>query len=180
MNLQQIEDQLQTLLAEFEQQVHFREGQLLVIGCSTSEIKGQKIGTAGGLEIAEALYKPLSAFSEKHRLYLAFQGCEHINRAITIEREAAEKYGLEPVSVVPAQKAGGSMSAYAYRQLKDPVVVEEVLAHAGIDMGQTLIGMHLKRVAVPLRTSITHIGDAVVTVATTRPKLIGGERAIYN
>ncbi|GEL04753.1 TIGR01440 family protein [Rummeliibacillus sp. G93] len=180
MNLQQIEDQLQTLLAEFEQQVHFREGQLLVIGCSTSEIKGQKIGTAGGLEIAEALYKPLSAFSEKHGLYLAFQGCEHINRAITIEREAAEKYGLEPVSVVPAQKAGGSMSAYAYRQLKDPVVVEEVLAHAGIDMGQTLIGMHLKRVAVPLRTSITHIGDAVVTVATTRPKLIGGERAIYN
>lgn len=180
MNLQQIEDQLQTLLAEFEQQVHFREGQLLVIGCSTSEIKGQKIGTAGGLEIAEALYKPLRAFSEKHGLYLAFQGCEHINRAITIEREAAEKYGLEPVSVVPAQKAGGSMSAYAYRQLKDPVVVEEVLAHAGIDMGQTLIGMHLKRVAVPLRTSITHIGDAVVTVATTRPKLIGGERAIYN
>ncbi|MGR6898405.1 TIGR01440 family protein [Rummeliibacillus sp. TYF-LIM-RU47] len=180
MNLQQIEDQLQTLLAEFEQQVHFREGQLLVIGCSTSEIKGQKIGTAGGLEIAEALYKPLRAFSEKHGLYLAFQGCEHINRAITIEREAAEKYGLEPVSVVPAQKAGGSMSAYAYRQMKDPVVVEEVLAHAGIDMGQTLIGMHLKRVAVPLRTSITHIGDAVVTVATTRPKLIGGERAIYN
>ncbi|MCM3315222.1 TIGR01440 family protein [Rummeliibacillus stabekisii] len=180
MNLQQIEDQLQTLLAEFEQQVHFREGQLLVIGCSTSEIKGQKIGTAGGLEIAEALYKPLRAFSEKHGLFLAFQGCEHINRAITIEREAAEKYGLEPVSVVPAQKAGGSMSAYAYRQLKDPVVVEEVLAHAGIDMGQTLIGMHLKRVAVPLRTSITHIGDAVVTVATTRPKLIGGERAIYN
>lgn len=180
MNLQQIEDQLQTLLAEFEQQVHFREGQLLVIGCSTSEIKGQKIGTAGGLEIAEALYKPLSAFSEKHGLYLAFQGCEHINRAITIESEATEKYGLEPVSVVPAQKAGGSMSAYAYRQLKDPVVVEEVLAHAGIDMGQTLIGMHLKRVAVPLRTSITHIGDAVVTVATTRPKLIGGERAIYN
>lgn len=180
MNLQQIEDQLQTLLADFEQQVHFREGQLLVIGCSTSEIKGQKIGTAGGLEIAEALYKPLRAFSEKHGLYLAFQGCEHINRAITIEREAAEKYGLEPVSVVPAQNAGGSMSAYAYRQLKDPVVVEEVLGHAGIDMGQTLIGMHLKRVAVPLRTSITHIGDAVVTVATTRPKLIGGERAIYN
>ncbi|MBO2535503.1 TIGR01440 family protein [Rummeliibacillus suwonensis] len=180
MNLQQIEEQLKTLLSEFEQQVTFRKGQIFVIGCSTSEVKGKKIGTAGGLEIAEVLYKPFEAFAEKHQLYLAFQGCEHINRALTIERAVAEQYGLEPVSVVPVQKAGGSMSTYAYRQFQDPVVVEEIEAHAGIDIGQTLIGMHLKKVAIPVRTSISHIGDAVVTVAKTRPKLIGGERAVYN
>lgn len=180
MNLQQIEEQLRMLLLEFEQQVSFRNGQLFVVGCSTSEVKGQKIGTAGGLEIAETLYKPLKEFADKHKLYLAFQGCEHINRALTIERAAAEQYRLEPVSVIPVRHAGGSMSTYAYSQFKDPVVVEEIAAHAGIDIGQTLIGMHLKKVAVPVRTSISHIGDAVVTVAKTRAKLIGGERAVYN
>lgn len=180
MNLHQIEEQLESLLFQFEQQVTFRNGQIFVIGCSTSEVKGQKIGTAGGLEIAEALYKLLKSFAEKHQLYLAFQGCEHINRALTIERAAAEQYGLEPVSVIPVQKAGGSMSTYAYSQFKDPVVVEEIQAHAGIDIGQTLIGMHLKKVAIPVRTSISKIGEAVVTVAKTRPKLIGGERSVYN
>ncbi|MFJ8263090.1 TIGR01440 family protein [Rummeliibacillus sp. NPDC094406] len=180
MNLKQIEEQLQTLLSEFEQQVTFRNGQIFVVGCSTSEVKGEKIGTAGGLEIAEALYKPLKAFADKHEIYLAFQGCEHLNRALTIERAVAEQYRLEPVSVIPVRTAGGSMSTYAYSQFNDPVVVEEIVAHAGIDIGQTLIGMHLKKVAVPVRTSISHIGDAVVTVAKTRPKLIGGERAIYN
>ncbi|WP_397537047.1 TIGR01440 family protein [Rummeliibacillus pycnus] len=180
MNLKQIEEQLQTLLLEFEQQVTFRNGQIFVVGCSTSEVKGEKIGTAGGLEIAEALYKPLKAFADKHEIYLAFQGCEHLNRALTIERAVAEQYRLEPVSVIPVRTAGGSMSTYAYSQFKDPVVVEEIVAHAGIDIGQTLIGMHLKKVAVPVRTSISQIGDAVVTVAKTRPKLIGGERAIYN
>ncbi|MGE7933267.1 TIGR01440 family protein [Viridibacillus arvi] len=179
MNLQQITDQLQQLLTELEQQVIFRKGQLFVVGCSTSEVKGQKIGTAGGLEIAEALYKPLHAFAENHGLFLVFQGCEHLNRALTLERKVAEDYRLEPVSVIPAQTAGGSMSTYVYNQLADPVVVEEIQAHAGIDIGQTLIGMHLKRVAVPVRTSVTHIGEAVVTVAITRPKLIGGERAVY-
>ena len=107
MNLQQIEEQLQTLLSEFEQQVTFRNGQIFVVGCSTSEVKGQKIGTAGGLEIAEALFKPLKAFADKHGLYLAFQGCEHLNRALTIERATAEQYRLEPVSVIPVRTAGG-------------------------------------------------------------------------
>ncbi|MGG0656541.1 TIGR01440 family protein [Rummeliibacillus pycnus] len=180
MNLQQIEEQLQTLLSEFEQQVTFRNGQIFVVGCSTSEVKGEKIGTAGGLEIAEALYKPLKAFADKHEIYLAFQGCEHLNRALTIERAVAEQYRLEPVSVVPVRTAGGSMSTFAFSQFEEPVLVEEITAHAGIDIGQTLIGMHLKKVAVPVRTSISHIGDAVVTVAKTRPKLIGGERAVYN
>lgn len=171
--------QVEELLAELEQQVTFEEHSLFVIGCSTSEVAGQKIGTAGVSETGEALYEPLNNFAKKHRLYLVFQGCEHINRALTIEREGAKKHGLEPVSVVPHISAGGSMSTYAYSQMTDPVVVEAVQAQAGIDIGQTLIGMHLKPVAVPIRTSIKQIGEAVVTIAKTRPKLIGGPRAKY-
>ncbi len=154
-------------------------GTLFVVGCSTSEIAGRRIGTSGALEIGEALYGPLKDFAEKYKLFLAFQGCEHINRALTIERSAAEKFNLDPVSVIPAIHAGGSMSTYAYSHMDEPIVVEAIRASAGIDIGQTLIGMHLRPVAVPLRTSIKKIGDAVVTVATTRPKLIGGERAVY-
>ncbi len=171
--------QLEQLLAEMAEQTDLIPGTIFVIGCSTSEIAGKRIGTGGALEIGKSLYEPLKDFAKKHKLFLAFQGCEHINRALTIERHAAEKFMLEPVSVIPMIDAGGSMSAYAYQQMRDPVVVEEIRANAGIDIGQTLIGMHLKRVAVPIRTSIGKIGNAVVTVATTRPKLIGGERATY-
>ncbi|WP_432363690.1 TIGR01440 family protein [Sporosarcina sp. UB5] len=171
--------QLEQLLSEMAEQTTFTPGTFFVVGCSTSEIAGKRIGTGGALEIAEALFVPLHAFASKHDIFLAFQGCEHINRALTIERKAAEKAGLDTVSVIPAATAGGSMSAYAFEQLDDAVIVESIRAHAGIDIGQTLIGMHLKPVAVPLRTSIDKIGDAVVTIATTRPKLIGGERAIY-
>lgn len=179
VNLQKISSDLSTLLEEFAQQASLKKDQLFIVGCSTSEVKGQKIGTAGGLEIAEAIYGPLAQFAEKHQLHLAFQGCEHINRGLTMERTTAERYFLEEVSVIPVVKAGGSMSTYAYRQLQDPVVVEEAQGHAGVDIGQTLIGMHLKKVAVPVRTSVKFIGEAVVTVAKTRPKLIGGERAVY-
>lgn len=170
---------LEQLLSEMSEQINFKQGGLFVVGCSTSEVIGKQIGTAGAFEIGEALYEPLHTFAEKQNLFLAFQGCEHINRALTIERQAAEKYNLEPVSVIPVPTAGGSMSAYAYTKMKDPVVVEELQAHAGIDIGQTFIGMHLKPVAVPIRTSIKKIGEAIVTTATTRPKLIGGERANY-
>ena len=172
--------QLEELLADFTTQVVLQPGQLFVVGCSTSEIVGKRIGSAGGLEVAEALFQPLLSFAEKNDIHLAFQGCEHINRALTMEQEVAKLYGLEPVSVIPVQTAGGSMSAYAFTHFKYPVVVESIQAHGGIDIGQTLIGMHLKQVAVPIRTSVKQIGDAVVTVATTRPKLIGGTRAIYN
>ncbi|TSI07434.1 TIGR01440 family protein [Lysinibacillus sp. BW-2-10] len=178
-SFQHLQQPLSQLLHELEEQVDFQPNQLFVVGCSTSEVAGAKIGTAGALEIAEVLYEEFNRFAKKHNLYLVFQGCEHINRALTLEYEAAVKYSLEPVTVIPAKHAGGSMSAYAYTQLDNPVVVEHVRAHAGIDIGQTMIGMHLKEVAVPIRTSIRHIGDAVVTVAKTRPKLIGGERAIY-
>ncbi|KXH84166.1 TIGR01440 family protein [Sporosarcina sp. HYO08] len=161
------------------EQVELVPDTLFVVGCSTSEIAGKKIGTSGALEVGETLFTPLKQFAEKHQLHLAFQGCEHINRALTIEKKAAEKFNLDPVSVVPAMHAGGSMSHYAYRHMNDPVVVESIQANAGIDIGQTLIGMHLKPVAVPIRTSIQKVGDAVVTAATTRPKLIGGARAVY-
>lgn len=180
MTAQSLANSLQALLQQFEQQVRFQPHQLLVIGCSTSEVVGEKIGTAGTLDVAEVLYDELHQFAQKHQIHLVFQGCEHINRALTLEASAAQKYNLEPVSVVPVKTAGGSMSAYAYKQMENPVVVEHVQAHAGIDIGQTLIGMHLKVVAVPIRTSVKTIGEATVTVATTRPKLIGGERAQYN
>ncbi|MDN7244760.1 TIGR01440 family protein [Planococcus shenhongbingii] len=172
--------QLEETLSELEQQIQFKKGQVFVVGCSTSEVAGKRIGTGGGLDIAESLYEPLEKFAARHRIFLAFQGCEHINRALTVERQAAEKYGWEPVTVIPVAKAGGSMSAYAYSNMKDPVVVEEIQAHAGIDIGQTMIGMHLKRVAVPVRTSVKLIGEAIVSAATTRPKLIGGKRASYD
>ncbi|WP_054767374.1 TIGR01440 family protein [Lysinibacillus parviboronicapiens] len=179
MVVQQIQTQLTQLLSEFEEQVTLRPNTILVVGCSTSEVIGQKIGTAGALETAEAIFEPLQAFAKKHQLHLAFQGCEHINRALTMEAAIAEQFGYEPVAVVPVRTAGGSMSAYAYTQFVKPVVIETVHANAGIDIGQTLIGMHLKAVAVPVRTSVRMVGQAVVTVATTRPKLIGGERAVY-
>ncbi|MDW0108638.1 TIGR01440 family protein [Sporosarcina aquimarina] len=171
--------QLEQVLAELAEQAPPEPNTFFVVGCSTSEVAGKRIGTAGALEVGEALYGPLSQFAEQYKLHLAFQGCEHINRAVTIERKAARKFGLDEVSVIPVRSAGGAMSAYAYEHLEDAVVVESVRAHAGIDIGQTLIGMQLKPVAVPVRTSVKQIGEAVVTCATTRPKLIGGARAQY-
>lgn len=183
-DLQRVQQELRKLLAEFEasDRVSLKSGQIFVIGCSTSEVVGKHIGKGGTLDVAEAIYPILHEFAEQHQLYLAFQGCEHINRAITIEAQAAQAYRLEPVTVVPVKSAGGSMSAYAYTQFQNPVVVETIQGQAqiGIDIGQTLIGMHMKHVAIPVRTSVRQIGEAVVTLATTRPKLIGGERAVYH
>lgn len=178
-NLHDLQKELSIALDEFAEQVKLSPNQLFVVGCSTSEVLGAKIGTSGAMDVAEVFYEVFLQFAKKQKVYLAFQGCEHINRAITLEREAAEMYRLEAVSVVPVRTAGGSMSAYAYTQLTDAVVVETVRAHAGIDIGQTLIGMHLKQVAIPVRTSVRHVGDAVLTLASTRPKLIGGPRAQY-
>lgn len=171
--------QLEQALTEFAEQAPPVADTIFVVGCSTSEVAGSRIGTNGALEIGEALFGPLKKFADEHGLHLAFQGCEHINRAVTIERRTAKQFHLEPVTVVPVVTAGGSMSAYAYEHLEDPVVVETVRANAGIDIGQTLIGMQLKPVVVPIRTSIKQIGEAIITLATTRPKLIGGSRAQY-
>ena len=171
--------QLQATLTEFQEIAQLHKNQLFVIGCSTSEVIGKRIGTEGTLEVAEMIYNEVSAFQEKTGVGLAFQCCEHLNRALVLPREIAEERGYDEVSVVPVRKAGGSMATYAYQQIKDPVVVEHIQAEAGIDIGDTFIGMHLKHVAVPVRTSIKEIGYAHVTMAKTRPKLIGGERAVY-
>ncbi|UXR70628.1 TIGR01440 family protein [Staphylococcus sp. IVB6246] len=167
------------LLQELKSKSFFVEGELCVIGCSTSEVQGDRIGTAGSLDIAQELYDALVDVQKETGVSFAFQGCEHINRALTIEREAYDPYTMELVSVVPDTHAGGSLATYAYLHMKDPVVVEFIRADKGIDIGQTLIGMHLKHVAAPVRCMVKQIGDAIVTVATSRPKKIGGERAKY-
>ncbi|WP_051286795.1 TIGR01440 family protein [Paenibacillus taiwanensis] len=154
-------------------------GQLVIIGCSTSEVIGQRIGTSGTIELATALYAGIELLRTKYGAQLAFQCCEHLNRALVVERTTCERLRLDEVNAVPVPKAGGSMAAIAYTSFAQPCLVETISADAGIDIGETLIGMHLKRVAVPLRTSVKSIGAARVTMAMTRPKLIGGERAVY-
>ena len=156
-----------------------KAGDILVIGCSTSEVIGEKIGTSGSENVAEEIYDAITYVLVPKRIYPAFQCCEHLNRAIVIERECMKPY-CEEVNVVPQKKAGGSLATFAYSCFSDPVVVEEIKADAGIDIGSTLIGMHLKKVAVPVRLSVSKIGEASITCARTRPKFIGGVRAIYN
>ena len=156
-----------------------KPGQIFIVGCSTSEVLGEKIGSAGSPETAQVLMDALIAVTLKHHLFLAQQCCEHLNRALVVEEEALEKYNLTQVTVHPVPHAGGSMASAAYETFKHPVVVEQIQAHLGLDIGQTLIGMHLKRVAVPVRLSVKKIGDAILTAARTRPPLIGGERAKY-
>lgn len=177
--IQQWEKEFQTILSEFKQQVEFKPGHLAVIGCSTSEVIGKKIGTAGTEEVAAMLFRQLDALRSETGVELAFQCCEHLNRALVVERSTALKRNLDEVTVIPVRTAGGAMSTYSYQQFADPVMVEFVKADIGIDIGDTLIGMHLKHVAVPVRTSQSSIGQAHVTLAKTRPKLIGGARAVY-
>ena len=179
MNTDSIGSQMAKLLEEFQEQVQLGAQHLLVIGCSTSEVSGNRIGTSGTFEVAEGLFSELENFQKQTGVSIAIQCCEHLNRALVVERETAEKRQYEMVSVVPVQKAGGSLATYAFKQMKDPVVVEFIKADAGIDIGDTFIGMHLKHVAVPIRVSTKSVGNAHVTMAKSRPKLIGGERAVY-
>lgn len=155
-------------------------GQILVVGCSTSEVGGAGIGTFSSPELAESIFEGIYQATEEAGVYLAAQCCEHLNRAIILEEMAAEKYGCEPVNVVPQPKAGGSFATAAYKAFGQPVAVEHILAHAGMDIGDTLIGMHLKDVAVPVRIPTKKIGEAHLVCARTRAKFIGGERAVYN
>ena len=156
-----------------------KRGEILVVGCSSSEMVGGTIGHASSLEAAEALFEAIAPILEARGIYLAAQCCEHLNRAIIVEAACAEKYGLEPVSVVPQPKAGGSFATTAWKNFSSPVAVEEIRAHMGLDVGGTLIGMHLRRVAVPVRLSVDRIGEALLLAARTRPKFIGGIRARY-
>ncbi|MGI6029737.1 MAG: TIGR01440 family protein [Candidatus Heteroscillospira sp.] len=156
-----------------------KKGSLVVVGCSSSEIVGQKIGKGSSPEAAQAVVDAIMPILEENGLYLAAQCCEHLNRALIVEREVAERFGYEIVCVKPQPKAGGSFATAVYERMADPVAVEFVKASAGLDIGGTLIGMHLKHVAVPLRLEQKVIGEAGVQAARTRPKLIGGERAVY-
>lgn len=178
-NLGEIKRQATAAADELLAVAGLKPGQILVVGCSTSEVRGAKIGSAGSEDVAEAILSALRGSCLAKGVHLAVQCCEHLNRALVIERPAAESYGLEEVSVVPVPKAGGALAAQAMRDFTAPVVVETVQAHAGLDIGATLIGMHIKRVAVPVRLEHKHVGQAAVTAARTRPKLIGGARAVY-
>ncbi len=153
-------------------------GAILVVGCSTSEVIGARIGTGSSPEVAAEILRALLEVTGERGLYLAVQCCEHLNRAIVTEREAVPT--AEAVNAVPQPKAGGSLAAAAYAAFRRPVVLEEIRADAGLDIGLTLIGMHLKRVAVPLRLTQNRIGEATIVAARTRPRFIGGVRAVYD
>ena len=165
--------------AELLEEAALKPGQILVVGCSSSEIASHKIGSYSSEEIGETVFGALMEELEPRGIYLAAQCCEHLNRALIIEEEAAEKYGLEMVNVMPQLKAGGSFATAAYAGMKSPVAVERIQAHAGMDIGDTFIGMHLRAVAVPVRVSVREIGNAHLTCARTRLKYIGGVRAKY-
>ena len=177
--VQEWETELAAILSEFKESAAFKPGQLFVVGCSTSEVIGERIGTAGTIEVAEMIFMQLQKLAGETGIQVAFQCCEHLNRALVVERAVAAERGLDEVSVVPVRKAGGAMATYAYEKMTDAVVVEFIKADAGIDIGHTFIGMHLKHVAVPVRVKQKTLGHAHVTLARTRPKLIGGERAVY-
>ncbi|MCQ2010783.1 TIGR01440 family protein [Sporolactobacillus sp. STSJ-5] len=166
-------------LADLEAAMPFSERTLLVIGCSTSEVAGKHIGTAGSLEVAASLFLAVQKCHNRTGARFAFQCCEHLNRALVIDQEVARQRFYDEVTVRPIRHAGGSMATYAFEHMTNPVMVEFIRADGGLDIGDTLIGMHLKHVAVPVRSQRNEIGHAHLVMARTRPKLIGGERAVY-
>ena len=179
MDIDKIVQDSYNAVSELLDIVDLLEGDIFVLGGSTSEITGNKIGTASNPEIGEKIIKKIIPLIKKNDIFLAVQCCEHLNRALVVEKECAVKYNLEVVNAVPHKKAGGSLSTAAYKHFENPVMVEKISGHAGIDIGDTLIGMHLKHVVVPVRIDIKKIGEANLTLARTRPKLIGGERGRY-
>lgn len=179
MLVEKIRQQVEAAVEELIEAAEPKPGQVFVVGCSTSEVLGNKIGTAGSLEAAKVIFDALRKVTSAHGLYLAIQCCEHLNRSLVTEAEAADKYCWEEVAVRPVAHAGGSLAQVAYDTFDQPIVVEKITAHLGLDIGQTLIGMHLKRVAVPVRLSQKEIGAAILTAARTRPPYVGGERAVY-
>lgn len=180
IELEDIRSQVKQALKELLEAARLKPGQILVVGCSSSEIDSYKIGSHSNGDIGMAVYTALYEELRPLGIYLAAQCCEHLNRALILEEEAAVQYGWEPVNVVPQLKAGGSFATAAYATLDHPAAVEHIKAHAGIDIGDTIIGMHLKDVAVPVRIKTREIGGAHVVCARTRPKFIGGVRARYD
>ena len=175
---EKIYTQTKAVMEEMWEKAKLQKGDIFVVGCSTSEVIGAKIGTNSSPEIAEVLFEALYDYAKEKEIYLAIQCCEHLNRAIIVEKEAVPM--AEYVNVVPQPKAGGSLATAAYKRFENPVAVEEIKADAGIDIGFTLIGMHLKKVAVPVRLTHNTIGEATIVAARTRPKFIGGVRAVYD
>ena len=171
--------QARTIVTELLDQANMKPGSLFVVGCSSSEMVGKRIGKGSSMEAAQAAFQGIYPVLQEQRIHLAVQCCEHLNRALIMERAVAEQKGYEIVNVMPQPHAGGSFAVTAWNAFEDPVAVETIQADAGIDIGGTLIGMHLRRVAVPVRTSLNHIGEAIVLCARTRPKYIGGPRAVY-
>jgi len=178
-DLSKIITQTRQICFELLEQAHLEPQDILVVGCSSSEIAAHRIGSYSSAEIGEAVFRTIQEIAKEQEIALAAQCCEHLNRALIVEKETARRCHFPIVSVIPQLKAGGSFASAAYRYMHQPVAIETVRAQAGIDIGDTLIGMHLVPVAVPVRTSIDSIGGAHVVCARTRPKYIGGERAIY-
>ena len=177
--IEEIKKQAESAILELLSAAKLEAGDLLVIGCSSSEIVGERIGKGSSTEAAEAVYAGIAPVLRDHGILLAAQCCEHLNRALIVERSTAGKFGYEPVNVRPWAHAGGAFATTVWENMEHPVAVEHVQASAGMDIGDTLIGMHLKEVAVPVRLSVTRIGQANLVCARTRPKFIGGERAHY-
>lgn len=173
-------EQLKQVTGELVSAAKLKKGDLIVVGCSTSEVTGSKIGTNSRPETAKEVFSGIYDVLKENGIFLAAQCCEHLNRALVVEESYAKAHNLEIVNAVPQPKAGGSFATAAYKAFENPVLVEEVHADAGLDIGGTLIGMHLKRVAVPVRLSANHIEDAILLAARTRPKYVGGQRAVYD
>jgi len=178
--IETIREDLRTALRELCDAAQPDEGNLLVVGCSTSEVIGKKIGTSGSEEAAAAIFETISAFCAENGLALAAQCCEHLNRALVVEKSTLKQRGLTRVNAVPHRRAGGAFATAAYAGMKEPVLAESVTAELGLDIGSTLIGMHLRPVAVPVRVSVKKIGEAALVLARTRCKYVGGERARYD
>ncbi|MGN0159283.1 MAG: TIGR01440 family protein [Brotaphodocola sp.] len=180
MKYKRIEQESYAAAKELISAAHLDVGNLLVVGCSTSEVSGENIGSFSNPELGKALFNGIYRASKEAGVFLVAQCCEHLNRALILEREAAVRYGYEEVNVIPQPKAGGSFATAAYQTFEAPTAVEHIKAHAGMDIGDTLIGMHLKDVAVPVRLSVRNIGAAHLVCARTRRKFIGGSRAVYD
>ncbi len=177
---EEIRSQAEQAVRELLAAAKLESGDIFVVGCSTSEVAGHKIGSYSNKELAQAIFSGIYPVLREAGVYLAAQCCEHLNRAIVIEKKAAKQYGYDIVNVVPQPKAGGSFATCAYEGLEAPVLIEQVRARAGIDIGNTLIGMHMACVAVPVRLSLKMIGKANIVCARVRPKFVGGSRAVYN
>lgn len=178
--LEQIKNEAQKAVCELCDAAKLSKGSLFVVGCSSSEVLGEKIGTNSSLDVANALFEGIYSELSKREIHMAVQCCEHLNRAVILEGAVAQSRGYEAVNVVPQPKAGGSLGTLAYERLENAVAVEKIAADAGIDIGLTMIGMHLKAVAVPVRISLKKIGNAPIVCARTRPKFVGGARAHYD